>query len=575
MKQHPCDAWVSIGAVGRWRGQRGGRNRYREAPGDFPVAALRGVKTQHESHESKDELLHVYQKNARGLTNDGRIEEMMKELIDVKWDILILNETWRTEAREYFEMAEGHIFAGAGYPKHQRGVAIIVHRRWAKSILNFVAINERAAFLDINFNIYRMRVVAAYFPHSKYADIHVQEVYNTLSSLRREAKAKKYRFLIGADCNAEAGSRTEFDDPLVVGTCGLNRENSRGQWLKQWATMEEMMLCNTFFPKPQEKIITHTSARGRLRQIDYILADRGSRKLVKDCGSDRALGLGSDYAAVRIVLWAKQKEETKTKRKTLQENRSSSSWKDVHSKGYAETLGQRVADEEWPADAGDRAAQLESVMVASARQNTKITSTTHNAATQLQEHRVQELIQERKSLPRDATTRRATLSKQISKAVRSLRKTVANNRINDILTQFSGLDRIPHIKARSKKKMAPCMIEGEKVVTTRLGMANVFASFYEELYSSTSKVLPASVLAEGAQQHRVPDFSAGDVREAIKQLKRKRCPDRSGVLGEMFIEGGEILVETLTKLFNDILRPDTEPPESWRKGSDHGNFEIR
>ena len=162
-------------------------------------------------------------------------------------------------------------------------LAIVLNSKWAGSVLNFVAVNERIAYLDLATRGFRVRVVAAYFPHSGYGDVHVHAVYNILSTLRSEAKAKHYRFIVGADCNAQAGSRTEFDDPVVIGTNGLNKENSRGQWLKQWATSEALVLCNTFFSKPPSGRSTHTNTKGTTRQIDYIMTDRKTWKHVKDC----------------------------------------------------------------------------------------------------------------------------------------------------------------------------------------------------------------------------------------------------------------------------------------------------
>ena len=127
--------------------------------GDFPVAALRGVKTQqlyelyerHHENNSKDpekipqgtkrtekitsvtketvgncagktlsgprrppgctpegnEAIGnfiVYHKNARGLSNDDRFEELLQELCMVDlingWDAITLNESWRTADKE-------------------------------------------------------------------------------------------------------------------------------------------------------------------------------------------------------------------------------------------------------------------------------------------------------------------------------------------------------------------------------------------------------------------------------------------------------------------------------------------
>ena len=96
------------------------------------------------------------------------------------------------------------------------------------------------------------------------------------------------------------GSRLEKDDHNIIGVNGMNNENARGQWQKQWATKERLTIANTFFSKPVDKKTTHTGTSGRPMQIDFVLVDSRLRLLVNNVGSVDKPDVGSDHKAVQL-----------------------------------------------------------------------------------------------------------------------------------------------------------------------------------------------------------------------------------------------------------------------------------
>ena len=94
------------------------------------------------SERATDDFV-ILSKNVRGLTNDDRLEELEAELSLVKgWDIVVLTETWRKSTNEYFETLQGNIFMNCGCTAGRRRVGFVVHKKWAASIQEFVAMNE-------------------------------------------------------------------------------------------------------------------------------------------------------------------------------------------------------------------------------------------------------------------------------------------------------------------------------------------------------------------------------------------------------------------------------------------------
>ena len=126
-------------------------------------------------------------KNVRGLTNDDRLQELLEEalLTTFDWDIIMLTETWRTSAREYFTTNDGHLFASAGCDAGRRGVAFLINKHWRSSIKEFGVINERIAFLRLRRKKLRLCLVVAYFPHAGYSDRDVQAMYTSITTLHK------------------------------------------------------------------------------------------------------------------------------------------------------------------------------------------------------------------------------------------------------------------------------------------------------------------------------------------------------------------------------------------------------
>ena len=116
----------------------GGRGALHSADSDSPVAALHGVKTlsnsqllqgrQPEFSKDDDEVsdavisLDIIGKNVQSLQTELREEELMAELRTIKWDVVLLNETWREKKQERWRTEDGHSFCGAGGKTGEQGL---------------------------------------------------------------------------------------------------------------------------------------------------------------------------------------------------------------------------------------------------------------------------------------------------------------------------------------------------------------------------------------------------------------------------------------------------------------------
>ena len=76
----------------------------------------------------------------------------------------------------------------------------MLNKRWRKRIIDTEYINERAITTTILVKRQHIKLMSVYFPHSKYADHHVEKMYKTI-----ENHMLKNIPIIGGDFNAELG----------------------------------------------------------------------------------------------------------------------------------------------------------------------------------------------------------------------------------------------------------------------------------------------------------------------------------------------------------------------------------
>ena len=99
---------------------------------------------------------------------------------------------------------------------NKHGVGIMLNKRWRKRIIDTEYINERAITTTILVNRQHIKLMSVYFPHSKYADHHIEKMYKT--NEKHMMINKKYIPIIGGDFNAELGPGKERNVKVLAGT---------------------------------------------------------------------------------------------------------------------------------------------------------------------------------------------------------------------------------------------------------------------------------------------------------------------------------------------------------------------
>ena len=118
----------------------------------------------------------------------------------------------------------------------------MLNKRWRKRIIDTEYINERAIKTTILVNRQHIDLMSVYFPHSKYADHHIEKMYITIE--KHMTNNKKCIPIIGGDFNAELGPG-KGAECKSVGKYTLNESNKRGDWLRSWLMLNDYSALDT------------------------------------------------------------------------------------------------------------------------------------------------------------------------------------------------------------------------------------------------------------------------------------------------------------------------------------------
>ena len=142
-----------------------------------------------------------------------------------------------------------------------------------------------------------------------------------------------------------------------------------------------------------------------------------------------------------------------------------------HSALSADTASTRMGDTE------TKAKFIEQAMVASsiaARKQSKIEVQTSNI-----DNEIRSLIRQRRALPRDDVAAKNILCKKIQNLLRKKRRQTQTRKINELLLNFKGLNRMAIIKASGRKSEIPKLLGDDGTyVSSGQDIADSFARFY-------------------------------------------------------------------------------------------------
>ena len=174
---------------------------------------------------------------------------------------------------------DDYILLYSGVPTNKRaaaGIAIMIKAKFKKRIHSYVFVNE--IILQLRYKLQRgcLTLLAVYGPEEGETE-QTEEFYETLRD--QTDKISKYGYIVVAgDYIARVGN---IPIDRTLGTNGEITTNSNGHKLKEFASVNEFKITNTFFRHTEIHKMTW-SAQGYRSIIDYILTKKKLSPLVND-----------------------------------------------------------------------------------------------------------------------------------------------------------------------------------------------------------------------------------------------------------------------------------------------------
>ena len=166
--------------------------------------------------QKKKTPLSACHKNMRSMQSSKRIKNMICELESYRWNAVLLDEIWMlAKSKNFGDTSQTHVHGSKKY-NNTHGVGMLLNKKWQQIIIDIEYISERAITTTIVVNHQRIKLMSVYFPHSKYADNHVEKCTENLRTTRIPATIV-YR-LLEEISSLHWGHDAELSVPMLVRT---------------------------------------------------------------------------------------------------------------------------------------------------------------------------------------------------------------------------------------------------------------------------------------------------------------------------------------------------------------------
>ena len=211
-----------------------------------PGTAVHGQQVAPDRHHitvcnTSEKPLRIGPWNVRTLYQLGKLDNVKQEIIRLKVDILGVCETRWTGSGEFHSDDFKVLYSGG--QTHERGVAVILNKQGANSLLGWWPLSDRVMLVKLKGKQIDIVIIQVYAPTTANNEEDIEEFYDTLEMAKKKCKSMDVSIIMG-DLNAKVGNETDGE---TVGKFGLGTLNQRGERWVQWCKANEYVIKNTWY----------------------------------------------------------------------------------------------------------------------------------------------------------------------------------------------------------------------------------------------------------------------------------------------------------------------------------------
>ncbi|XP_053332008.1 craniofacial development protein 2-like [Clarias gariepinus] len=244
--------------------------------------------------------------NDRTLFQTGKLAQLANEFDRCRLDILCVSEARLAGSEKVTIDSKTFVYSGHA-TDHVRGVAIMLSRQAASSLLGWCPVSDRIVSARLQGLHAKLTFIQAYAPTEDTADADKVSFYDDLTTELRRTPRHDLVILAG-DFNAQIGPERQTFEHVIGphGSAAATKDN--GMRLMTFCATHGMAIGNTYFAHKKIHKATWKApgAQDVRNEIDYICISKRWRSSLLDVHSYRAADVGTDHfllgAACRIRL---------------------------------------------------------------------------------------------------------------------------------------------------------------------------------------------------------------------------------------------------------------------------------
>ena len=234
--------------------------------------------------------------NARSISNDVRLNEIMVEKEKIRCDILGLCETRRKEIKEVKWKDGSYIKLGKGDgPSLTGGIGFVVKKEWSPYISKCKIYSSRVGMLKLNIGKGQtLKIIQVYAPTVVCEEEELEDFYSGVDEALKETTT--YTVVMG-DFNAKIGKSTLKENN--IGKFCRGERNNQGERLATFADTRSLSIANSFYKRKCHQRWTWISPNSEIKnEIDYFLLDK--RSIMRNMSVVSSFNTGSDHRMIRL-----------------------------------------------------------------------------------------------------------------------------------------------------------------------------------------------------------------------------------------------------------------------------------
>ncbi|XP_060517971.1 uncharacterized protein LOC132696860 [Cylas formicarius] len=520
-------------------------------------------KTRKDRERIKTKTLYVSTFNVRTLSTDDKLIEFEEELKGVNWHIIGLSEVRRC-GESCTTLQNGHTLYHRGNQTNKiNGVGFLVNKNIVNNIIEYKSISERVISIDLRVNKrYTCKIIQVYAPTTEHEDEEVEEFYEEINQVLNNNTAH-YVLMMG-DFNAKIGIRSDPQEK-GVGAFGSGTRNERGKLLLNYVKENNLHIMNTYFKKKESRRWTWKSPNGLIKnEIDFLISN--NKNIVLDTSVVNSVKMGSDHRMVRSKIYF----DTKIERYKL----ISKGPKGINTEEL------RVKQEQYQRQLENcidrNMLHTQSINMLNNEISKQIQEIAHNVAGNKKKKKLQlcqqtlDLIKKRKTINQDITLNHievTELNKTIRKKIRLETRNYKNQQVRQTLEERKSL-KVLQREFKNRTHITKLVNENNIECTRMEELKELTEAFYRSLYESkakppleTSSKERQKVMNVGSEE--IPDITSEEIERTMSKMPKGRTAGGDGIVLEMLIYGGEIVLDILKILYNKCLL-ECDVPADWK-----------